>query len=293
VTKAAPHPSRPVRRPPRKRPPIRPSAARRRWLIVVAPVLAVAVIVGVLVAINATSKHGPASGRKGDAASTAVLAQVTGVPAAVFDAVGAGHPVSEPQAVNAPPLTAGGLPRVLYIGAEYCPFCAAQRWPVIVALARFGTWSGLSYSFSAASPEVYPDTPTFTFHGATYTSKYLSFTGVETHTNQVSGNGYTPLDTLSAADSRLMASYDPQGVIPIVIIGGSYYAGEATVSPALFKGLTQTQIAASLSDPTSPVGSAVDAAANAFTAAFCKVTAGQPAAVCTSPGVVAAAQHLG
>ena len=257
-----------------------------------APVAAVIVAVAVLVAVNAAGKHGPKSGKAGGSATSDVISQVTGVPASVFDSVGAGHPVSVPAAVQAPPLTANGKPRVLYIGAEYCPFCAAQRWPVIVAMSRFGTWSGLSYSFSAASPEVYPNTSTFTFHGASYQSTYLSFTGVETHTNQVQGNGYAPLDTLSAADSRLMASYDPQGVIPIVIIGGTYLADQATVSPQVLAGMTQAQIAAALSDPSSKVGSAVDAAANAFSAALCKVTNGQPANVCTSSGVVAAAKTL-
>jgi hypothetical protein len=289
VTKAAPHPARR----PAKRPPIRPTKSRRkRLLIVLAPVAAVVVAVGVLVAVNAAGKHGPSSGKTGETAASAVIAQVTGVPASTFDAVGAGQPLSVPQAVQAPPITADGKPRVLYIGAEYCPFCAAERWPVIVALARFGTWSGLSYSYSAASPEVYPNTPTFTFHGASYQSNYLSFTGVETHTNKVKGNGYEPLDTLSATDSRLMQAYDPRGVIPIVIIGGTYLADQAMVSPDVFKGLTQAQIAAALADPTSKIGSAVDAAANAVSATLCKITNGQPANVCTSPGVVAAAKTL-
>ena len=49
-----------------------------------------------------------------------------------------------PASIDAPALTADGKPEVLYVGAEYCPFCAAERWPVVVALSRFGTWSGLS-----------------------------------------------------------------------------------------------------------------------------------------------------
>src|SRR5215471_17073708 len=37
------------------------------------------------------------------------------------------------------PLTSGGKPEMLYIGAEYCPYCAAMRWSMAVALSRFGT----------------------------------------------------------------------------------------------------------------------------------------------------------
>jgi len=32
---------------------------------------------------------------------------------------------------------------VVYIGAEYCPYCAVERWPLIVALNRFGTLTNL------------------------------------------------------------------------------------------------------------------------------------------------------
>ena len=40
--------------------------------------------------------------------------------------------------MDSPPLTASGPAQILFVGAEYCPFCAAERWPLVVALARFG-----------------------------------------------------------------------------------------------------------------------------------------------------------
>ena len=36
-------------------------------------------------------------------------------------------------------LTEAGLPEMLYMGAEYCPFCAAERWAMVMALSKFGT----------------------------------------------------------------------------------------------------------------------------------------------------------
>src|SRR5438876_6623085 len=36
-----------------------------------------------------------------------------------------------------------GKPVVLYVGAQYCPFCAAERWALVLALSRFGHWAGL------------------------------------------------------------------------------------------------------------------------------------------------------
>ena len=38
----------------------------------------------------------------------------------------------------------GSKPIVVYIGADYCPNCAFMRWPLTVALLRFGNYSGLT-----------------------------------------------------------------------------------------------------------------------------------------------------
>ena len=61
---------------------------------------------------------------------------------------------------------------ILFVGAEFCPYCAAQRWPLIIALSRFGTFSGLQTTTSSSSIE-YPNTITFTFRSATFTSQYI------------------------------------------------------------------------------------------------------------------------
>ena len=42
-------------------------------------------------------------------------------------------------------LTADGKPLVLYVGAEYCPYCAAERCAMVQALSRFGTFSNLTF----------------------------------------------------------------------------------------------------------------------------------------------------
>ena len=58
----------------------------------------------------------------------------------------------------------------------------------MVALSRFGTFSGLGLTTSSAS-DVYPSTPTLTFHGSTYSSDVISFVPVETKTNQPAASG--------------------------------------------------------------------------------------------------------
>ncbi len=87
----------------------------------------------------------------GDAAA---VAAVTSVPGSALDGVGVPSSAAALTALptGTPALTSGGKPEVFYTGAEYCPYCAAQRWPLIVALSRFGTFSGLSTAFSGSPP---------------------------------------------------------------------------------------------------------------------------------------------
>ena len=42
---------------------------------------------------------------------------------------------------NVSRLTVNGTPEVLYMGADYCPFCAATRWGLVLALMRFGNFT--------------------------------------------------------------------------------------------------------------------------------------------------------
>jgi hypothetical protein len=162
---------------------------------------------------------------------------------------------------------------------------------MVIALARFGSFSGLGQTTSSPS-DVYPSTATLTFHGATYTSSYLSFTGKEIESNQVSNGSYAALDTLSAADQALVSKDDSGGGIPFVDIGGKYKISGASYDPQLLQGKTHAQIAAALSDPSSAIAKGADGTANVITAALCSITANKPAAVCTSPGVQAAATRL-
>src|SRR5262249_47553447 len=133
------------------------------------------------------------------------------------------------QAVSgATPLTSNGKPEMLYMGAEYCPYCAAERWAMIVALSRFGTFSRLSTLHSST-----PDTPshirTSTFHGSSSSSKYLTFTPVEMQTNVRDSTGnYPTLDTPTQAQQALISKYDAApytsspGAIPFLYFGGKY-----------------------------------------------------------------------
>ncbi|HEV7186663.1 MAG TPA: DUF929 family protein [Blastococcus sp.] len=264
---------------------------RRQWLLVGGAVVAVIAVVAILVGIKlAGSPAKPQAAAAAGPASPQVTAAVTGVPPAVSDGIGAGSIVTPPKALTGAPLTANGMPRVLYVGAEYCPYCAAERWALAVALSRFGTLSGLGEVHSSPT-DVYPSTATLSFHGAGYTSSYLSLTAKEIEGTQPAGNSYAPLDKLSQADANLFENVGG-GSFPFVDIGGKYMISGASYDPSVLQGKTQAQIAAALSDAGSPIAKSVVGTANVITAAICRVTGNQPGNVCTSAGVTAAAKAL-
>jgi hypothetical protein len=274
---------------------------RRRVLLASGAIGAVVLVVAALVIAKLAGAGGGSSttsAKRSTGVASSVVRAATSVPKATLDKVGAGGVQVVPARIDARPMTAHGKPRMLYIGAEYCPFCAAERWPVVVALSRFGSWSGLGATSSSAV-DAYPNTQTLSFHGATYTSKYLSFSGFETSGNKVVGGQYTPLDTLTAADQKLFDTYDrppyiPEstGGIPFIAISGSYVSSGASFSPDVLHGKSRAGIAAALDDPSNPIAQAVGATANVFTAAVCEATGNQPKEVCTSAGVKAGAAAL-
>jgi hypothetical protein len=273
---------------------------RNRIFIAVGAVVVVVVVVVVFVvfAVNKNTSapaKSSANGPTGSALAT-VVKDTTTVPAGTLASVGAGSVTSPPSSLaNGTPLTSGGKPEMLYVGAEYCPYCAFERWGMVVALSRFGTFKNLSTTHSSSSDQ-YPNTPTWTFYKSSYTSKYLAFSSVEETTNQLasSGQGYTPLQTPTAAQQALLAKYDAppyvpsasKGAIPFVYIGGKYLISGASASPSVLQGKTWASIASSLKDPSNDVAKAVNGTANYITAAICKTTSNQPSNVCT-PGITA------
>mgnify|MGYP001184537763 FL=1 len=273
-------------------------AERRSKLMIAGATVGVVVIVVVALVVAALQGTKDIAGQSASPLDQATFAKVTGVPAAALDTVGVGTASNGPKTIDAPALTKDGKPRVVYVGAEYCPFCATQRWPLVVALSRFGTWNNLSSSFSAPAPEVNPNTPSMSFHGATFTSEHLSFTGYETATNKMTNGQWGKLDTLEGEDLALFQTYNAppyvqsKGAIPWITIGGTSIQAGASYDSQVLLGKTQAEIAAALADPTSDIAKGVNGAANLLTAQICKATNQQPTAVCTAPGVVAAAATL-
>jgi hypothetical protein len=206
-----------------------------------------------------------------------VISTITTLPSSTFDTVGQGTANNLIKPVSGSTATGStGKPLVLYVGGEYCPYCAAQRWPLIIALSRFGTLSGLQTTTSSSS-DVYPNTVTFTFRNATYTSQYIDFRAVET-----ADRDRNPLQTLSASDQELMNRYNPSGTIPFIDFGNHFVSTGAYYSPETINGMSWLALADTLQQPDSTQGKAVIGSANLITAAICKTNGDQPGSVCSS-----------
>jgi hypothetical protein len=275
-------------------------AARRRFRLLLATGGIAIVVAAVLAAVllsghnsSGTSANLPA-GPTGSAL-TAVIDQVHSVPPSALQTVGSGTVSARPTTISGPALTSGGKPELLYIGAEYCPYCAAERWAMIVALNRFGTFTGLATIRSAAhngagNAEPYPNTPTWTFAHATYTSQWLTFTPVEEYTNipDPSTGGYTQLQNLTTAQQMNIEQYDAanQGAIPFLNFGNKFMSVGASYNPGVLSGLTWAQIADDLHNPSSAVAKGVLGTANYLTSAICGITGDRPSSVCT-PAITA------
>jgi len=271
-------------------------AKRRRIFAAGGAVAAVVVVLLVFILVKialpdkTTTTTNPPAG-----ASTSLTNAVNSVPAATLDKVARGTQGTLPKRISGQPaLTEQGKPLVLYVGAEYCPFCAAQRWSLAVALARFGTFTNLKQAWSA-SDDVYPSTPTISFHGSTYKSDYLSFQAVELATSQREGGQYAPLESLTPAQEQIMRKYDSppyvasgsQGAVPFLDMGNTFVMAGSSFSPDLLKGMTPDQVAALLSRSEGTIPQSVLGPANAMTAMLCELTGGKPGNVCTSPAATA------
>ena len=272
--------------------------ARRKRILYAGTAVAVVLVIFVVLIVVKVSSGGKSSAPQAEvsgAAADSVITEVTSVPASVLDTVGAGTVQTLPSVLKGQAvLSDSGKPLVLYVGAEYCPFCAAERWAVVVALSRFGTFTNLKLS-SSSSDDVFPSTPTLSFYGATYTSQYLTFQGVETQSNKHSGQGYAPLQQLTPAQASLLQKYnaapyvpsDSAGSIPFVDFADQAVISGASYSPQVLAGKSQADVAAAIKDPTSDISKSIGGTANAISALLCKLTGGQPATVCTGTAVTA------
>ena len=277
----------------------RKAERRNRILITGGSTLVVLVIVLAFIVVKLSQGSPSSSGSSsttGTLLPASVASQVTGVPGATLDKIGKGavpaFTKGQPPftAGSGAALTSGGKPEMLYIGAEYCPYCAAMRWSMAVALSRFGTLTTPLHGIHSSSTDVNPNTATLTFYKSGYHSPYLAFTPVETTTVTKA-----PLQNPASAQNAVWAKYEPDPQTrgyPFIAFSNKQVMKGPIYDAGVLQGKSWSQIAAALKDPTSPIAQSVNGAANYITGAICQMTNNQPASVCNSAAVTAVKSGL-
>ncbi|WCC80166.1 DUF929 family protein [Cutibacterium equinum] len=253
---------------------------RRKVAYVVVGVLVLSlIVVGTALGIN-KSRQGPAVDTSQDAISKAIVA----IPEDVYDKVGPGS-AEFPTTKTGNKPDKGGKVQLFYVGGEFCPFCAMERLPLAAALSRFGTFSGLKDILSSSTEKELPNIPTITFRNYKYSSKYVDLDAYE-----LSDREGRQIASLPEAKQQIFDTYNPKKGIPF-----TYWGDITTSSPSYtpwLAGGDPKNVAKALSDPHSKEAQAIVGGANLFTAEICSRTGNEPANVCTSPGVKAAAKKL-
>jgi Domain of unknown function (DUF929) len=270
----------------------------RRRLVVIAAACALLVTAATLVTFRLTE------GPRTDPALAGLITEVTtvpvgksvpglpGLPASAWSASAYSSTLlissGTLNAVSGPPLTRSGKPEVLYVATEYCPYCAMENWPLIVALSRFGQFTGLTTSRSPEFEHIAP-IDSWTFYGSHYTSPYLAFVPVEQYSNvrvnakanPNASKSYRKLQQLTPAQQAIFAKYDKPGSTPFLDFGNrAVQIGSGPIPPQLMTGKSWPQLAAALRQPKTDLGAALLNEADSLTAELCRLTGDRPASAC-------------
>jgi thiol-disulfide isomerase/thioredoxin len=167
---------------------------------------------------------------------------------------------------------------VFFMGAEYCPYCAAERWAIVRALSKYGQWSGLKQTMSAAREEAFLNLPTYDLTEATYSSPHVEFV-----CREIKDREFKPLQKLSKAEEKLVRKYNPDKSIPFLLIGGRFMQVEAGFTPKIFIGHTFRQTETELKKIESDIRKTIDDEANIISALMC--VSGLPPELCKETGV--------
>jgi hypothetical protein len=262
---------------------------RTPWLLLGGAVVLIAAIIVFFVYLSNQSSSTSSSNPTSTPVDTTTLKEVTSVDSGFLSTIGTGgvaNPFSKIQ--NASPILNGptGKPEVFYYGAEFCPNCAAERWSIVVAMSRFGTFKTLAESTSS-STDSYPNTSTFTFYKSSYTSSYIDFVPLENEDQQ-----QNILQTPTTDQQQILTHYTVSG-FPFMDIGDRYILTGASYDPATLRSNPQDQnssplshqdIAAQLST-TNQLSKDILGTANYLTAATCAITNNQPATVCSDSAI--------
>lgn len=205
--------------------------------------------------------------------------------------VGTGAVADTPVRTNSTNLiTLNGTPYVVYVGADYCPYCAITRWGLVLALMRFGNFTSLHYMTSSAS-DVFPNTATFTFYNSSYDSRYIGFMEAETLGNVAP---YAKLQQLNSLETSTFDKYDLynnalpaalRGGIPFIDFGNYSTQSGAPLLPTAIQYQDWNKVISQISSANTTQSQDIIGMANVFTAQICAINGNIPASVCNQPAI--------
>jgi hypothetical protein len=246
----------------------------------------VVAVVCLVVISSFGSANTPAKGGSSPASGAPIPAplveKLQSVPLKVLMSAPTGGIDVSPDGIKDSRLISNGKPELLYIGAEFCPVCATERWAMYVALSKFGTFSPEPGEIHSALSD--GDIQTLTFYGTKFTSRYLAFAPVETTTNEPDGDYYVGLQEPTRAQLQLWESHTSQS-FPWLDFGGDTELTSAQYDPSVLEGMTFNSIASQVGNNTTVVGADVDASAKVLIQTICStLTSNEPASVCSAVG---------
>lgn len=277
------------------------NTSRNLTVIIVIVIVAVSALIGTVVYLqSSTTRQTTTTTTDGlsqlnQPINNSLYNQMTEVSSSTLISVGKGSAtdsgLSKPGGT---PLMLNGKPEFLFISADYCPYCAVERWAIVVALSQFGTLSGLQYMLSGPSDG---NISTVTFSNVSYTSNYVAFQAIE-----IADRSGNPLQTMTQPQQTLFTQYDSSKAIPFIDIYNKYVIVGAqppisSVSNNIFTRLSWSQIGSQLNTPSSAIAKAVDGSANYLISMICSVDGNQPSSVCGQsfgqiPVAIGPAQNL-
>lgn len=263
----------------------RQAARRRSRTYALLSVGVVVVVVAVLVIVAVSSNSNGGAPRQPATASDA--AALENIPLSTLTA--AASKVTQLNSANSATggtLTVGGKPELLFIGAEFCPICAAERWPMTIALMKFGTFTNLKMTHSAVADG---NAGTISYFGSTYTSPYLVFSPHELYTNQPTSTYYKALETLPKADQTVWTANEGSNVsFPFIDFGGKEVLETSQFNPSSIYYHSFSSVLGAVGSNDNTIGASVDASAAVFVKYLCGLTNGQPGSVCSAVAKVTA-----
>jgi hypothetical protein len=239
---------------------------RRLEIVVIVAVVVVSLVIGFYLALFSPSGRDAYDGKPVSLKESSSLYLASQTP---YGESGLAY-LKDVHNITGIPFVASGKPVLVYVGADYCLYCAVQRWTLIVALNRFGNFSNLSYMTSSAADGDYS---TFTFTGSHYQSNFLSFQSYE-----LDDRGGKTIATLPTNYTAGFKQYG-NSAFPFLNFANRYAISGAILDPAILGSKNWTEIITSIQTGTAP-GGLIKQGANLITSVICKATGEKPAAVC-------------